>query len=208
MSRELKNRSAWPWHQACALAPVLPCTATGREVRTEAGAQAGGQRRTRASEGEPVGRGLHGAWFGDEGFEGALHVPRVMAGVLVGGGVFCSLKGHPGRVGWERWLEEELSLDMMGVGGAGGTTGSGQAGNFTVIPASPVTLSAGPSWAALQLAKLQARTKHSSPGCSLRGLLTSPAQRLLAPTWDQMPLPLHRARPWSPESHFQEPLLG
>lgn len=58
-----------------------------------------------------------GAWLEGEGFEGALHVPRVMAGVLLGGGVFCSLKGHPGRVGPEWWLEEELSLDMMGSWG-------------------------------------------------------------------------------------------
>lgn len=208
MSRELKNRSAWPRHQARALAPVLPLTAMGREGRTEAGAQAGGQCRTRADEGEPVGGDSMRHDLGVKGLKEPSIVPRVMAGALVGGGVFCSLKGHPGRVGRGRWLEEELSLGMMDAGGAAGTTGSSQAGNSTVIPATPVTLSAGPSWAALQLAELQARTKHSRPSCSLGGLLTSTAQRLLAPTWDQMPLPLHRARPWSLESHFQESLLS
>lgn len=40
-----------------------------------------------------------------------------MAGVLVCGVVFCSLKGRLGRVGQERWLGEELSLDMMGYWG-------------------------------------------------------------------------------------------
>lgn len=45
-------------------------------------------------------------------FGGALSDPRVTAGVLARGVVFCSLKEHPERVGQKPWQEEMLSLDM------------------------------------------------------------------------------------------------
>lgn len=78
-------------------------------------------------------------------------------------------------------------------------------GNTTVIPASPVTLSAGPSWATLQLASLQAQDKapaHSGSELLYAGLLASTAQGLLAPTWGQLPLTTPQGQATVPRDSF------
>lgn len=83
------------------------------------------------------------------------------------------------------------------VGGAWETPRRGPAGSsslrrsIAVTPASPVTLSADPSWAVPQLAMLQAQDKGPpsipAQGCSLRGPLSSTAEGPLVPTWDPLP---------------------
>lgn len=116
----------------------------------------------------------------------------------MGSDVLCSLKGCPGGVGQKRWQEEMLSLYVTGgMGLPVGPPGSGPAdscsvlGNITVILASPVTLSAGPSWATLQLASLQAQDKvpvHSGSGLLCAGVACQHSPGAAGPTWGQLPL--------------------
>lgn len=195
MSRELQE-------QVCLDVAPSPCPGSCPAPAQQQAGMAGPRlepRQEASAEPEQVRESL---WGGDS--------PGAWLEVLVGGGVFCSLKGHPGRVGREWWLEEELSLDMMGSwrcrwnhrkwpsrelcchsclpgdSECRSLMGCSAAGQFPGQDKAPAT----PGPAALY------------GGCS-------PAQPSgCSPPWDQMPLPLHRAGPWSPESHFQEPLLG
>lgn len=145
MSRELQE-------QVCLAVAPSPCPGSCPAPAQQQAGRAGPRlepRQEASAEPEQVRESL---WGGDS--------PGAWLEVLVGGGVFCSLKGHPGRVGREWWLEEELSLDMMGSWRCRWNHRKWPSRELCCHSCLPSDSECRSSWAAQQLANFQARTKH------------------------------------------------